>query len=130
MDGTLVNKYTSDSSEIDIPMAVLVDGNTASAAELFTCALKDYDKAIIVGTRTYGKGCMQTILELPNGGALRMTTQMYNPPVSENYDQKGITPDIVVELDSELKDLSHYFEISDKDDNQITSAYEALKNSK
>lgn len=130
MDGTLVNKYTSDSSEIDIPMAVLVDGNTASAAELFTCALKDYDKAIIVGTRTYGKGCMQTILKLPNGGALRITTQMYNPPVSENYDQKGITPDIVVELDSKLNDKSHYFEISDKDDNQMKSAYEALKNSK
>ena len=59
-----------------------------------------------------------------------MTTQMYNPPVSENYDQKGITPDIVVELDSKLKDLSHYFEISDKDDNQMKSAYDALKNSK
>lgn len=130
MDGTVVEKYTSSASEIDIPMAVLVDGNTASAAELFTCALKDYDKAIIVGTKTYGKGCMQSIVRLPNGGALRITTQMYNPPVSENYDGVGITPDIVVELDSTLKSKAIYFEISDSEDNQMKSAYEALKNSK
>lgn len=128
IDGTVVESYSSGATEIDIPMAVLVDENTASAAELFTCALRDYDKAIIVGTKTYGKGCMQTILELPNGGALRYTTQMYNPPKSPNYDGIGITPDIVVELDSSLAGEAYYFEISDLEDNQIKSAYEALKN--
>ncbi len=130
INGNVNKTYTSGASEIDVPMAVLVDGNTASAAELFTCALKDYDKVIVVGTKTYGKGCMQTILELPNGGALRYTTHMYNPPVSENYDGVGITPDIVVELDSSLSDKAYYFEISDLEDNQLTSAYNALKNSK
>lgn len=128
IDGTVVETYSSGPSEIDVPMAVLVDGNTASAAELFTCALKDYNKAVVVGTKTYGKGCMQTILELPNGGALRYTTQMYNPPSSPNYDGIGITPNIVVELDSSLADKTYYFEISDLEDNQITSAYNALKN--
>ena len=130
IDGTVVETYQSNAFSINVPMAVLVDGNTASAAELFTCALKDYDKAIVVGTKTYGKGCMQTILTLPNGGALRYTTQLYNPPKSPNYDRIGIMPDIVVELDSSLSDKSYYFEISDFEDNQIQSAYEALKNSK
>ena len=130
LDGTVEKSYYSSPSSINVPMAVLVDGGTASAAELFTCALKDYNKAIIVGTKTYGKGCMQTILELPNGGALRYTTQMYNPPKSPNYDRVGIIPDIAVELDESLADKIPYFEISDLEDNQLASAYNAIKNGK
>jgi len=78
--------------------------------------LKDYDKAVLVGTKTYGKGCMQSIITLPNGGALRYTTQLYNPPISENYDGVGIAPDIEIELDSSLTKLN-YFEITDAQDN-------------
>ncbi len=126
LDGTVVDTYYSDTSQINVPMAVLTDGATASAGELFTCALKDYDKAVIVGTKTYGKGCMQNIITLPNGGALRYTTQLYNPPKSENYDGVGITPDIEVELDSSLGKLN-YFEITDAQDNQLASAYAGLK---
>lgn len=126
LDGTVVNTYKSDSGEINVPMAVLTNGATASAGELFTCALKDYNKAVIVGTKTYGKGCMQNIITLPNGGALRYTTQLYNPPKSENYDGVGITPDIEVELDSSLKEMN-YFEIKDAQDNQLSAAYKALK---
>ena len=126
LDGTVVETYYSDGSEIDVPMAVLTDGGTASAGELFTCALKDYGKAVVVGTQTYGKGCMQNIITLPNGGALRYTTQMYNPPKSENYDGVGIEPDIKVELDESLSELN-YFEITDAQDNQLSTAYNALK---
>ena len=124
-DGTIVDTHYSDKNEINVPMAVLTDGATASAGELFTCALRDYNKAVVVGTKTYGKGCMQEVFTLPNGGALRITTQMYNPPKSDNYDGVGITPDKVVELDGSLKELN-YFEITDAVDNQLGVAYEAL----
>lgn len=126
LDGTVVDVRYSEASQINVPMAVLTDGATASGAELFTCALKDYDKAVLVGTKTYGKGCMQSIITLPNGGALRYTTQLYNPPISENYDGVGITPDIEIELDSSLTKLN-YFEITDAQDNQLKEAYNALK---
>ena len=124
-DGTVVETHYSDESEINVPMAVLTDGSTASAGELFTCALKDYGKATVVGTKTYGKGCMQEVFTLPNGGALRITTQMYDPPTSPNYDGVGITPDKIVELDDSLKEMN-YFEITDAVDNQLSAAYEAL----
>lgn len=126
-DGNIVKQYYSDSSEINLPMAVLTDEYTASAAELFTCALKDYDKAIIVGTKTYGKGCMQNVFELPCGGALRYTTNLFNGPTSPNFDGIGISPDALVELDSSLSE-KNYFEISDSEDNQLKGAYDALKN--
>ncbi len=125
LDGTVVESYSSDAKEIDVLMAVLTDGGTASAGELFTCALRDYNKAIVVGTKTYGKGCMQSIITLPNGGALRYTTQMYNPPKSDNYDGEGIEPDKKIELDSSLKEMN-YFEIKDAQDNQLSAAYKAL----
>ena len=126
-DGNIVKQYYSDSSEINLPMAVLTDEYTASAAELFTCALKDYDKAVIVGTKTYGKGCMQNVFELPCGGALRYTTNLFNGPTSPNFDGIGISPDALVELDSSLSE-KNYFEISDSEDNQLKGAYDALKN--
>lgn len=126
-DGNIVKQYYSDASEINIKMAVLTDGYTASAAELFTCALKDYGKATVVGTKTYGKGCMQNVFELPCGGALRYTTNLFNGPTSPNFDGIGISPDVLVELDSSLAQ-KNYFEISDSEDNQIKGAYDALKN--
>ena len=126
LDGTVVDVRYSEASQINVPMAVLTDGATASGAELFACALKDYDKAVLVGTKTYGKGCMQSIITLPNGGALRYTTQLYNPPISENYDGVGIAPDIEIELDSSLTKLN-YFEITDAQDNQLKEAHNALK---
>ena len=118
--------YTSDSNETDIPMAVLVNGNTASAGELFTAALKDYDKAVIVGTVTYGKGSMQTIRSFSDGSGLKYTYRYYCPPFSDNYDGVGITPDITVEL-SEGAAGKNIYTLSDAEDNQLTAAYEALK---
>lgn len=115
----------SDSSEIDVPMAVLTNGATASAAELFTAALRDYDKSVTVGTTTYGKGSMQTIIPFSDGSALRVTYRMYSPPKSENYDGIGITPDIEVELDEALWGQSIY-KISDAEDNQLQAAVAAL----
>ncbi|MBR6603194.1 MAG: S41 family peptidase [Clostridia bacterium] len=115
----------SEGSEYGAPMAVLCNGSSASAAELFTSALKDYKKAVIVGTTTFGKGSVQTIYSLPDGSGIKMTTKMYFPPFSEGYDGVGITPDIEVEMAEEFKNVSLY-KISDADDTQLQKAIEYL----
>lgn len=99
-DGTVSVLGTSDPSCIDVPMAVLTNGNTASAAELFTQALRDYGVAKSVGETTYGKGTMQIYHKLKDGSAVKVTTSQYNPPLSENYDGVGITPDYTAILES------------------------------
>ncbi len=89
---------TSDDSEIDLPMAVLVNENTSSMAELFAVAIRDYDKGDLVGTTTYGKGVLQTLYPLDDGSAVRITTAYFDPPASENFDGVGLTPDYEVPL--------------------------------
>lgn len=117
--------YESDADVFDIPMAVLVNGSTASAAELFASALQDYDKGTIVGTQTYGKGSMQTVRQLSDGSAISVTYRYYCPPFSDNYDGVGVTPDVVVELDEALREKNIY-KITDEEDNQLRAAVEAL----
>lgn len=95
--------YDSDASSIEKPMVVLINGNTASAGELFTAALKDYQKATIIGDVTYGKGTMQQIFPLSDGSGVRISVNYYNPPYSENYHLKGVTPDITVKESEYLK---------------------------
>ncbi|MCR4907003.1 MAG: hypothetical protein K6A33_13110 [Clostridiales bacterium] len=120
-DGNQVNAYYSDASELDMPMAVVVNSSTASAAELFTSAVKDYQKATIVGTVTYGKGCMQTTIPLSDNSAVSITYRMYNPPFSDNYHGIGVIPDVEVELDEALEDKNIY-KITDEEDNQLAAA--------
>lgn len=112
-------------------MAVLCNGETASAAELFTAALRDYELATIVGTTTYGKGSMQTIRSLlPYGfdGALKMTTAFYYPPLGEGYDGIGIEPHVTVELSEEAAKINIY-EIRDAEDNQLMEAIRQISDS-
>jgi carboxyl-terminal processing protease len=78
------------------PMVVLVNGFSASASEITTGALKDHKRAEIIGTTTFGKGLVQTIINLGNGAALKLTTAVYLTPNGTNINKKGITPDIVV----------------------------------
>lgn len=103
-DGHSETIVYSDESEITLPMVVIVNGHTASAGELFTASLKDFGKAEIVGTTTYGKGVMQSTTELTNGGAVVLTIAEYKTTVSECYDGIGITPDYVVENEDENSD--------------------------
>lgn len=117
-------KYYSDSEHVmDCPMAVLTDGNTASAAELFTACLKDYKVAIQVGQKTFGKGCAQTIFGLQSGGAIKITTSMYTSALTENYDGKGLYPDIEKELSDEAKGVN-LIKLPEKDDAQLLAAIE------
>lgn len=122
------DSLVSDAAEIKLPMMVLTNGNTASAAELFACALRDYDKALLVGETTYGKGSMQTIIPLYDGSAIRMSTNIYAPPFSDNYDGVGIVPDISVSLPEELVNMS-VFMLTEEEDVQLKAAIEAFANS-
>ena len=115
----------SDENEFKYPMTVITNGSTASAAELFTSALRDYNKAIIVGEKTYGKGTMQSVFGLPDGSAVCMTTQTYCPPKSDSYDGIGIYPDIDVLLDEEFSNISLY-KLTFEQDKQLKIAVEEL----
>lgn len=100
-DGHTETIVNSDESETNLPMVVLVNGHTASAAELFAASLKDFGKAELIGSQTYGKGVMQTTAELTNGGAVVLTIAEYKTSVSECYDGIGITPDYKVENEND-----------------------------
>lgn len=91
----------SDANELNLPMVTLTNGRTASAAELFVIALKDYDKAPSVGVKTFGKGIMQTTFALTDGSAIRFTTAYFNPPKSKNFHGVGIPADYEVSLTTE-----------------------------
>ena len=123
-DGETVQEYTSDAACVEMPMAVLVNETTASAAELFAAALQDYDIATVVGTQTYGKGTVCTIIPLPNGGGISVSTQYYTPPYSDNIEGKGVTPDIVVDLPDDV----NVYLVADQDDTQLQAALAALEN--
>lgn len=116
----------SDAACISMPMAVLVNEGTASAAELFTSALKDYRLATVIGTTTYGKGTMQTVVSLPDGSGITISYRMYNPPFSDNYEGIGVVPDIELPLDESLAD-KNFYKITDEEDNQLQAAIKAVR---
>lgn len=95
----------SDSEETDLPIAVVVNGQSASASELMTGALKDYQKATVVGTKTYGKGVMQRVYPFTDGSAMVVTVAKYYTPNGTCVQDEGITPDIVIEPGEGEEDL-------------------------
>lgn len=104
---------------IDIPMVVLVDRNSASASEVLSGALKDHEKATLVGTTTFGKGIVQTIRTLRDGSAVKLTISAYYTPAGNNIHGTGIEPDVVVEFDGASYQETGY-------DNQLEKAKEVL----
>lgn len=112
--------FTSDEErQMDIPMAVLVNGNSASASEIFAGAIQDYQKGKIVGTTTFGKGIVQNIYGLPDGTSLKITISEYFTPNGRSIHGKGIEPDVVVEY--------QYDEANPEADNQLQAAIDCLK---
>lgn len=116
----------SDAAELDAEMVVIVNSNTASAAELFSSAMKDYNKATLVGTLTYGKGTMQSVMTLPDYSAISVSTAMYYPPFSDNYEGVGVEPHIIVELPAEVADKNLY-KVTDEEDTQLQTAIGVLE---
>ncbi|MGN0802582.1 MAG: S41 family peptidase [Candidatus Faecivicinus sp.] len=116
----------SDAKYWDIPMVVLVNGMSASASELFTAAMQDYDRATVVGTKTFGKGIVQTLITFADDGAgMQLTTASYYSPKGRSIHQTGVEPDVVVEL-SETYNSSIY-EPDPENDNQLAAALEELE---
>ena len=114
-------EYKSDSNELNIPIIVLVNGNSASASEVLTGALKDYNKATIVGTKTFGKGVVQSVIPLEDGSGISITTSKYFTPKGICIHDVGIDPDVVIESEGD-------FEIAENDDIQLKHAIELFSN--
>ena len=89
-------RKTGDAHPTNLPLVLLVNGNTASASEIVTGALQDYRRATVIGTRTFGKGVVQTVLPLRGGASLKITIAAYLTPLGRNINHKGIAPSIVV----------------------------------
>ena len=83
---------------LDVPLVLLVNGNSASAAEIFSGCLQDHNRAVLLGTKTFGKGSVQTMIPLPDQGAIRLTTAKYYTPSRRVIHGRGITPDIIVPM--------------------------------
>lgn len=117
--------YTSDAEHyFDLPLAVLVNGNSASASEIFSGAIQDYETGTIIGTQTFGKGIVQSILPFNDGSAIKITVSRYFTPRGTCIHGEGITPDVEVELNEELKTK---LTIEKSEDNQLQKAIENVK---
>lgn len=106
------------------PIVVLVNGATASASEILTAALKESYGAIVVGTKTYGKGKVQQTSKLSDDTVIKYTTAMWYTPSGESIDEVGITPGVIVELDSK-----YYQDATYENDNQLQTALSVLSES-
>ena len=116
--GERQTEYSDAEHYFDGEMAVLVNGNSASASEIFAGAIKDYGVGTLIGTQTYGKGIVQSLFRLEDGSAVKITVSRYYTPAGNNIHEVGITPDIVLEYDE-----------SAGTDNQLERALEVLRDS-
>ncbi len=123
-EGNTLETFTSDSDSVNFSMAVLINGKTSGAAELFACDLRDFGMAQLIGTKTMGNGTMQKVFELSDGGAIALTVAKINPYKSESFNGKGLEPDISVELTAEQN--SRLEMLSQADDAQYQKAVELL----
>lgn len=98
-NGKKTEYKSSDEESFDKPIAILVNGNSASASEVFAGALQDYGKAELIGTTTFGKGIVQSLFDLSDGTAIKLTTAKYYTPLGRNIHGTGLEPDISVEYD-------------------------------
>lgn len=123
-DGTK-KTYTSDKDKIEVPLVVLVNENSASASEILAGSVKDLDAGTVIGTTTFGKGIVQSVIKLENEGGVSITTSKYYTASGVEIHGNGIEPDIKIELP---KDVSTDLYIDDKIDAQLKEAIKVIKN--
>lgn len=123
-NGKRDEEYATDKIELKVPLVLLMNGNSASASEIFAGAVQDFEKGTVVGTQSFGKGIVQIVAYVNDGSGIKFTVSQYFTPKGNAVHEVGITPDVVVELDEELKTLS---EIPKEKDNQLQEAIRVLK---
>ena len=116
--------HSTDEEQFDKPLVVLMDGNSASASEVFAGAIQDYEAGKLVGTTSFGKGIVQTIFQLDDGSAVKLTTSEYFTPKGRNIHGEGLTPDVEVELDEELMTK---LSVETEEDNQLQAAIKEIE---
>ncbi len=122
--GRIIQQYDStDKESLDMPMVVLVNGNSASASEIFAGAMKDTGKAELVGTTTFGKGIVQSVLPLSDGTAIKLTVAKYFTPAGNDIHEVGVEPDYVVELPDGKESAVN---VSREEDNQLDKAIDII----
>lgn len=117
---------TSDNYMLDMPLVVLTNEYSVSAAEFFAAALQEYDVATVIGTKTSGKGYSQQTFKLNDGSSVHISTTRYYTPKGKSLAETGVTPDVLVELS--MEDLSNLLsgKLADKDDEQLQSALQNI----
>ena len=118
-DGNRDEERSDEAHQFNLPLAVLMNGNSASASEIYAGAIQDYGTGVIVGTQSYGKGVVQQIFDLKDGSSVKLTIAEYFTPKGRNIHGTGITPDVEVE-----------YEVNEEDpeaDNQLDKAVEVLR---
>lgn len=120
-------EYMSDASELDVPIVILINGNSASSSEVLTLALHDHDKAIVVGEKSYGKGIVQSVYPFRDGSGMSMTTAKYYSPNGTCIHGVGIEPDYTVELPEEYRG-GYASDVPREADTQLNKAIELLGN--
>ncbi len=120
-------EYNSGASYTDVPLVLLVNGNSASASEILAGAIQDYSRGKIVGTTTFGKGIVQTMIPITNesGSGLKLTTSTYYTPKGRSIHLLGIEPDVVVEMAKDL--IDDPTKITESNDTQLLKAIEIIK---
>ncbi len=121
------NVDTSDAACLEIPMAVLVNEGSYSAAEFFAAALREYEAAVVVGEKTVGKGYFQTTYLLSDGSAVSLSIGKYFTPQGISLAENGVTPDVVVPVDEETAAGIYYGTLERAEDPQLQEAVKQLK---
>lgn len=123
-DGSGEVYKSTDEEQFNEPLVVLINGNSASASEVFAGAIQDYGTGKLVGTTSFGKGIVQTVFTLDDGSAVKLTTSEYFTPSGRNIHGDGLTPDVEVELDEELRTK---LTIEKSEDNQLQAAIKEIE---
>lgn len=122
--GNRISEINSSGADMDLPMVILTNSNTASASEALAGAARDRGTAVLVGTKTFGKGIMQTTYTLDNEGAFKLTTAKYYLPSGECIHEIGLTPEYEVALPDGQESRTYY--MTDQEDTQLQKALEIL----